>query len=114
MLKISGALNRMIEEPVFCKINYIPKLKITFSLYLLYQIFPVYYIDDIERDVCCPNNEPELIKETISTALVDAKNCLGATSSHYAMDIAIQKAKCSGAGWVAVKGVYLESCRIKE
>ncbi|RVE46248.1 hypothetical protein evm_009138 [Chilo suppressalis] len=45
-----------------------------------------------------------ILKENASTAWVDANNVLGATASHFAMDIAIKKAKDTGVGWVTVKG----------
>uniref|UniRef100_A0A2A4JUW3 Malate dehydrogenase n=1 Tax=Heliothis virescens TaxID=7102 RepID=A0A2A4JUW3_HELVI len=51
------------------------------------------YVNDIISGVCQPNNEPKVLKETKSTAWVDANNVLGATASHFAMDIAIKKAQ---------------------
>ncbi|KAJ0173991.1 hypothetical protein K1T71_010137 [Dendrolimus kikuchii] len=63
-----------------------------------------YYINDITMGACIPNNEPKILKENLSTAWVDANNVLGATASHFAMDIAIKKAKETGVGWVTVKG----------
>uniref|UniRef100_A0A2A4JUX8 Malate dehydrogenase n=1 Tax=Heliothis virescens TaxID=7102 RepID=A0A2A4JUX8_HELVI len=62
------------------------------------------YVKDIKSGVCKPNNKPKVLKETESTAWVDANNVLGATASHFAMDIAIQKAEETGVGWVSVKG----------
>ncbi|XP_075981473.1 putative oxidoreductase YjmC isoform X2 [Anticarsia gemmatalis] len=62
------------------------------------------YVNDIKSGNCEPNNDPEILKETQSTAWIDAKNVLGATVSHFAMDLAISKAKNTGVGWVAVKG----------
>ncbi|RVE40292.1 hypothetical protein evm_015058 [Chilo suppressalis] len=61
------------------------------------------YINDILSGACQPNNEPKILKENASTAWVDANNVLGATASHFAMDIAIKKAKDTGVGWVTVK-----------
>ncbi|XP_037962310.2 uncharacterized oxidoreductase YjmC [Plutella xylostella] len=63
-----------------------------------------YYINDIVSGACTPNKEPRVLKETASTAWVDAHSVLGATSSHFAMDLAIKKAKTTGIGWVTVKG----------
>uniref|UniRef100_A0A2A4JTQ6 Malate dehydrogenase n=2 Tax=Heliothis virescens TaxID=7102 RepID=A0A2A4JTQ6_HELVI len=62
------------------------------------------YVNDIISGACQPNNEPTVLKETQSTAWVDANNVLGATASHFAMDIAIKKAQETGVGWVSVKG----------
>ncbi|XP_068620221.1 uncharacterized oxidoreductase YjmC-like [Battus philenor] len=63
-----------------------------------------YYVNDILSGACLPNNQPKVLKESPSTAWVDANNVLGATSSHFAMDIAVNKAKETGVGWVSVKG----------
>ncbi|XP_026320620.1 uncharacterized protein LOC113230755 [Hyposmocoma kahamanoa] len=63
-----------------------------------------FYVNDILSGACTPNNQPTVLKESPSTAWVDANNVLGATASHFAMDIAIKKAKETGVGWVTVKG----------
>lgn len=47
--------------------------------------------------------EPKIIRETLSTATVDGDSGLGLISGPYAMQIAINKAKATGSGWVAVK-----------
>lgn len=65
------------------------------------------YVNDIITGACTPNNEPKILKENASTAWVDANNVLGATVSHFAMDLAISKAKQTGVGWVTVKGTCL-------
>ncbi|KAJ8718041.1 hypothetical protein PYW07_005971 [Mythimna separata] len=62
------------------------------------------YIRDIKTGRCCPNNKPEVIKETVSTAWGNSNNVLGATSAHFGADIAIKKAKQTGIGWVCMKG----------
>ncbi|XP_053614150.1 uncharacterized oxidoreductase YjmC isoform X2 [Plodia interpunctella] len=62
------------------------------------------YVNDIIKGACQPNNKPVILKENASTAWVDANNVLGATASHFAMDIAINKAMITGVGWVTVKG----------
>ncbi|KAL0869644.1 hypothetical protein ABMA27_005894 [Loxostege sticticalis] len=62
------------------------------------------YINDILSGACQPNNEPKILKESASTAWIDANNVLGATVSHFAMDVAVTKAKSTGVGWVTVKG----------
>ncbi|KAK7109475.1 hypothetical protein V1264_013509 [Littorina saxatilis] len=48
--------------------------------------------------------EPEVVKETAATALVDGHNLLGAVVGNFSMDLAIQKAKESGIGWVSTRG----------
>ncbi|XP_041984817.1 uncharacterized oxidoreductase YjmC-like isoform X2 [Aricia agestis] len=63
-----------------------------------------YYVNDILSGDCKPNNTPKVLKENPSTAWVDANCVLGATASHFAMDIAIKKARETGVGWVSVKG----------
>lgn len=52
------------------------------------------------------NANPQLtvIHETPSTAVIDADHALGLVAAPFAMDIAIEKAKHCGTGWVAVKG----------
>ncbi|XP_075981645.1 putative oxidoreductase YjmC [Anticarsia gemmatalis] len=62
------------------------------------------YLNDIIYKDCEPNNEPEILTESHSTAWVDAHNCLGSTASFFGTDLAIQKAKECGMGFVAVKG----------
>lgn len=62
------------------------------------------YVNDIKSGACEPNNEPKILKETEATAWVDANNVLGATASHFGMDLAIKKAQKTGVGWVSVKG----------
>ncbi|CAB3242357.1 unnamed protein product [Arctia plantaginis] len=63
-----------------------------------------FYINDILSGACDPNSKPTILKETASTAWIDAKNVLGATSSHFAMDTAMTKARQTGVAWVVVKG----------
>ncbi|HRK52496.1 MAG TPA: Ldh family oxidoreductase [Cyclobacteriaceae bacterium] len=46
---------------------------------------------------------PKVIHETPSTAVVDGDQGLGLVVAPYAMNIAIEKAKTCGTGWVAVK-----------
>ena len=47
-----------------------------------------------------------IVHETPSTALVDGGKGLGLVTAPKAMDIAIQKAKTAGTGWVAVRNSY--------
>ncbi|XP_014364584.2 uncharacterized oxidoreductase YjmC [Papilio machaon] len=63
-----------------------------------------YYVNDIKTGACQPNNEPKVEKETTSTAWVNANNAFGSTAAHFCLDLAIEKAKNSGVGWVSAKG----------
>ncbi|MEI7594843.1 MAG: Ldh family oxidoreductase [Bacteroidota bacterium] len=44
-----------------------------------------------------------VVYETPSTAVVDGDGAFGMIAAHYAMQIAIEKAKIAGTGWVSVK-----------
>jgi len=52
------------------------------------------------------NTQPniQLVHETASTATIDADSALGLVAAPFAMQVAIDKAKQVGTGWVAVKG----------
>jgi LDH2 family malate/lactate/ureidoglycolate dehydrogenase len=52
------------------------------------------------------NTKPAIrvIHETPSTATIDADSALGLVAAPFAMQIAIEKARSAGTGWVAVKG----------
>ncbi|XP_065184547.1 uncharacterized oxidoreductase YjmC-like [Sycon ciliatum] len=62
------------------------------------------YVRDIQQGSTRVDAEPELERSTSSTALVNGNQCLGATVGQFSMDLAIQKAKESGVGWVAAHG----------
>lgn len=47
--------------------------------------------------------KPEVVHETITTAVVDGDNGMGMIPGVMAMDLAIEKAKHAGTGWVAVR-----------
>ena len=47
---------------------------------------------------------PEIVHEAASTAVVDGQNGLGPVASTVAMDLAIAKAKETGAGFVSIRG----------
>jgi LDH2 family malate/lactate/ureidoglycolate dehydrogenase len=49
------------------------------------------------------NANPKIIRETLSTATVDAEGGFGLIAAPFAMQIAIDKAKQCGSGWVSVK-----------
>ncbi|ROT81023.1 hypothetical protein C7M84_000228 [Penaeus vannamei] len=62
------------------------------------------YVNDMVKKVCAGDATPVIIKESVSTALVDGKNGLGPVVGNFCMDLAIQKAKQTGVGWVCAKG----------
>lgn len=62
------------------------------------------YVKDIKTGICEKSGSPEIIKQTVSTALVDGKNLLGPVIGNYCMKLAINKAKETGIGWVVAKG----------
>lgn len=47
---------------------------------------------------------PEIVHENASTAVIDGQNGLGPVASTVAMDLAIAKAKDTGAGFVSIRG----------
>ncbi|KAL8603674.1 hypothetical protein ACOMHN_017171 [Nucella lapillus] len=64
-----------------------------------------FYMQDVVRShVTKEHREPEVVKETAATALVDGHNLLGPVVGKFSMDLAIQKAKQAGIGWVSVRG----------
>src|SRR4029078_8471794 len=50
-----------------------------------------------------PTPQIKIVHETPSTAVVDGDSGLGLVVAPFAMDVAIQKAKNVGTGWVSVK-----------
>lgn len=61
------------------------------------------YIDRIKDKIQSPVTNWELIKETPTTAVMDAHDGMGQVASYHAMRIAIEKAKEYGMGMVAVR-----------
>ncbi|CAL1542127.1 unnamed protein product [Lymnaea stagnalis] len=61
------------------------------------------YLIDLKNGHTSLDKEPEIIQQTPATALVDGNNCLGPVVGKYCMDIAIEKAKKVGIGWVCAK-----------
>ncbi|KAH8370617.1 hypothetical protein KR093_004347 [Drosophila rubida] len=62
------------------------------------------YINDLAINSTDGAAEPQILKETPSTAWVDGRNGLGAVVGNFCMDLAIKKAKTVGVGWVCAKG----------
>jgi len=63
----------------------------------------VRYHKGIEKGLIKLGNKPEVVFQTPLSAVVDGKDGMGQVISHYAMDLAIKKAKKSGVGIVSVK-----------
>ncbi|XP_076461629.1 putative oxidoreductase YjmC [Babylonia areolata] len=62
------------------------------------------YVRDIQSGMTAHDTEPSVVKETAATALVEGNNVLGPVVGRYCMDLAIQKARQSGIGWVSARG----------
>ena len=65
------------------------------------------YVNDIGSGITVADKEPSVVKETVATALVDGNNVLGPTVGNFAMELAVQKAKEAGVGWVTAKGKFM-------
>jgi len=61
------------------------------------------YVDGIRKGEMLPKEKPKIIKETTTTAAVDARNGLGQPAGYFGMNLAIKKAKKSGVGFVTVR-----------
>ncbi|BFY98450.1 hypothetical protein BsWGS_01490 [Bradybaena similaris] len=63
-----------------------------------------YYLTEVSHGYNAVDKEPEIIKQNVATALVNGNNCLGPVVGRFCMDLAIEKAKSVGIGWVSAKG----------
>lgn len=61
------------------------------------------YVNGIRNGVMRPKTEPQIVHETASTAVLDARDGLGQPVSVKGMDLAIQKASKVGVGFVTVR-----------
>ncbi len=61
------------------------------------------YVEGIRKGTILPKVKPKIIKETSTTAAVDARNGLGQPAGFFGMNLAIKKAKKSGVGFVTVR-----------
>ena len=61
------------------------------------------YCNDILSGACKPNNVPVKATDKVAAALVDGRDGLGGVVGEFAMNIAIEKAKATGVGWVTAK-----------
>ncbi|XP_060586160.1 uncharacterized protein LOC132741910 [Ruditapes philippinarum] len=64
------------------------------------------YLSDVTNRFVATKGTPRIVKQTQATALVDGDNLLGPVVGNYCMDLAIEKAKQSGIGWVSVSGTF--------
>ena len=65
--------------------------------------FKPIYIDRLKAQIQKPLTKIDTIRETKTTAVLDANDGMGMVVSHYAMNLAIKKAKEFGMGMVAVR-----------
>lgn len=61
------------------------------------------YLRLIEKKRINPSPNIKVVRETPSTATIDADMSIGLVSAPFAMQLAIEKAKIAGSGWVAIK-----------
>ncbi|XP_062593563.1 uncharacterized oxidoreductase YjmC-like [Saccostrea cucullata] len=63
------------------------------------------YSSELKSGICRGGGaSPEIVKQTVATALVDGNNLLGPVVGKFAVDLAIKKAKEAGIGMVTVRG----------
>ncbi|CAI5438076.1 unnamed protein product [Caenorhabditis angaria] len=62
-----------------------------------------YYVHNLQIKSTAPSGTPQILKEKGSTAWVDGNNLLGPVVGNFCMQLAIEKAKNFGIGWVCVK-----------
>lgn len=61
------------------------------------------YTEKFVNKLCDPAARPEIIRDFGGTAVIDAKHCLGQISATTGMELAIEKAKKFGVGFVGVR-----------
>ncbi|MFH4982356.1 hypothetical protein AB6A40_009065 [Gnathostoma spinigerum] len=62
------------------------------------------YVKDIKKNVCKGEGNPTVVKERVATAWVDGNNLLGPVIGNFCIDLAMEKAKEAGVGWVVCRG----------
>jgi LDH2 family malate/lactate/ureidoglycolate dehydrogenase len=65
------------------------------------------YVQDISTKICDGNAIPTIEKEKFSTALVNGQNSLGPVVGNFCMNLAIEKAKKHGVGWVTANSMFI-------
>ena len=61
------------------------------------------YVNEIQHNLCKPNNDPVVLKKGPVTSWVDGNNGLGVVVGTFCMKLAIEMAKEYGVGWVVAK-----------
>ena len=61
------------------------------------------YVDGIRSGLIFPKNQPDIVKQTPSTATVDGNGGLGQVAGHFSTQTAITKARDTGVGIVVVR-----------
>ena len=61
-------------------------------------------MDELIAKTTRAKGTPQILKQSIATALVDGCNLLGAVVGAFCMELAIEKAKQCGVGLITVKG----------
>jgi len=61
-------------------------------------------LNDVQTKACKADGEPTILNQTAATACVDGNNLLGPVVGKFCMNLAIQKAREAGVGWVVAKG----------
>lgn len=62
------------------------------------------YVRDVRKGVCQGDGQPKILNERAATAWVDGANLLGPVVGNYCMNLAVEKARQAGVGWVSCKG----------
>jgi len=62
------------------------------------------YVEELLRKEVDPHASPNIVKETPAVALINGNNALGMVVGHFSMNVAIDKAKNSGIGFVSSFG----------
>ena len=63
------------------------------------------YMSEVKTGMTsCEDKEPTIVKESAGTALVEGNNLIGPYVARFCMDLAIQKAKTAGIGFVSCRG----------
>lgn len=76
--------------------------KLGFDSHGVNRLKPI-YLDRIKEGIINPVTHHEIVKENPATAVIDGHNGMGQVISHFAMSLAIEKAKKFGMGMVAVR-----------
>ena len=68
------------------------------------------YVNDVNTGITLPDGEPRVMSERAATAHVDGMNLLGPVVGNFCMQLAIEKARQAGVGWVVAKGESYIQC----